>query len=380
MPEPLSEDELERIVDDAIAENGRDDMRDMGRVMADVMPQIAGRADGWPSVRSCAKAGVSRQSSSGSARAASVRAPRGEPAQPGCGPDARKSRWRTSATRAPPRRAATPAPTSRISCRATTNGARRRRSLPRCGANAAMGVRTRDLLLEDRAERGDAGCDPDLAERVVDPGGHPALRGSTTPIAAGARVGLTMPMPMPATMKPGSSVVQRGAVRDAAHQHQAEAHDRQPAAEQDAHGQGGQPARERRGEERDERERQEAQPRPEAARGRACSGCTASGRGTSRTSKRTGRTPRSTRPRTPAGGTGSGRASASCCAARSATNATDAATAPANRADDERAAPTLGVAADQREHERERAPRGERHERRASRRPRRSGPSIPRPS
>ena len=46
MPEPLSEDELERIVDDAIAETGATSIRDMGRVMADVMPQIAGRADG----------------------------------------------------------------------------------------------------------------------------------------------------------------------------------------------------------------------------------------------------------------------------------------------------------------------------------------------
>jgi uncharacterized protein len=46
MPEPLTEEELERIVDDAIAENGATDLREMGRVMADVMPQIAGRADG----------------------------------------------------------------------------------------------------------------------------------------------------------------------------------------------------------------------------------------------------------------------------------------------------------------------------------------------
>ena len=46
MPEPLSEDEIDRIVDDAIAENGATSIRDMGRVMADVMPQIAGRADG----------------------------------------------------------------------------------------------------------------------------------------------------------------------------------------------------------------------------------------------------------------------------------------------------------------------------------------------
>jgi uncharacterized protein YqeY len=46
MPEPLTEEELERIVDDAIAENGATSIRDMGRVMADVTPQIAGRADG----------------------------------------------------------------------------------------------------------------------------------------------------------------------------------------------------------------------------------------------------------------------------------------------------------------------------------------------
>lgn len=46
MPAPLSDDELEQIVDDAIAENGATSIRDMGRVMADVMPQVAGRADG----------------------------------------------------------------------------------------------------------------------------------------------------------------------------------------------------------------------------------------------------------------------------------------------------------------------------------------------
>ena len=46
MPEPLSEEELEEIVDDAIAEVGATSIRDIGRVMADVMPQVAGRADG----------------------------------------------------------------------------------------------------------------------------------------------------------------------------------------------------------------------------------------------------------------------------------------------------------------------------------------------
>ena len=46
MPAPLSEDELEEIIDDAIAEVGATSLRDLGRVMADVMPQVAGRADG----------------------------------------------------------------------------------------------------------------------------------------------------------------------------------------------------------------------------------------------------------------------------------------------------------------------------------------------
>ena len=46
MPEPLSEEEIEEIVDDVIAEVGATSIRDLGRVMADVMPQVSGRADG----------------------------------------------------------------------------------------------------------------------------------------------------------------------------------------------------------------------------------------------------------------------------------------------------------------------------------------------
>jgi uncharacterized protein YqeY len=46
MPRQLSEEEVEEIVDDVIAEVGATSMRDLGRVMADVMPQVAGRADG----------------------------------------------------------------------------------------------------------------------------------------------------------------------------------------------------------------------------------------------------------------------------------------------------------------------------------------------
>lgn len=46
MPPPLSQEELEEIVDDAVAGVGATSIRDLGRVMADVMPQVSGRADG----------------------------------------------------------------------------------------------------------------------------------------------------------------------------------------------------------------------------------------------------------------------------------------------------------------------------------------------
>ncbi len=46
MPEPIGDEELEAVVDDVIAEVGATSMRDFGRVMADVMPQVSGRADG----------------------------------------------------------------------------------------------------------------------------------------------------------------------------------------------------------------------------------------------------------------------------------------------------------------------------------------------
>jgi uncharacterized protein len=46
MPEPLTEEELEEIVDDVIAEVGATSIRDLGRVMADAMTRVSGRADG----------------------------------------------------------------------------------------------------------------------------------------------------------------------------------------------------------------------------------------------------------------------------------------------------------------------------------------------
>ena len=46
MPDPLSEDEIEEIIDDVISEVGATSIRDLGRVMAGVMHQVSGRADG----------------------------------------------------------------------------------------------------------------------------------------------------------------------------------------------------------------------------------------------------------------------------------------------------------------------------------------------
>jgi uncharacterized protein len=46
MPEQLSEEELSEIVGNAVAESGASSPQEMGKVMALVMPQVKGRADG----------------------------------------------------------------------------------------------------------------------------------------------------------------------------------------------------------------------------------------------------------------------------------------------------------------------------------------------
>ena len=46
LPEQLSEDELREIVKAAIAETGASTLKDMGKIMANVMPKTKGRADG----------------------------------------------------------------------------------------------------------------------------------------------------------------------------------------------------------------------------------------------------------------------------------------------------------------------------------------------
>ena len=46
LPEQISEDELQGLIADALAETGADSQRDMGKVMSAVMQKAAGRADG----------------------------------------------------------------------------------------------------------------------------------------------------------------------------------------------------------------------------------------------------------------------------------------------------------------------------------------------
>ena len=46
LPEALSENELEKLVQEAIAETQATSKKDMGKIMKVVMPKIAGRADG----------------------------------------------------------------------------------------------------------------------------------------------------------------------------------------------------------------------------------------------------------------------------------------------------------------------------------------------
>ncbi|MCW7556145.1 GatB/YqeY domain-containing protein [Endozoicomonas gorgoniicola] len=45
LPEPLSPEDIDQIVHDAIAQSGAEGMKDMGKVMGLVKPQVQGRAD-----------------------------------------------------------------------------------------------------------------------------------------------------------------------------------------------------------------------------------------------------------------------------------------------------------------------------------------------
>ena len=46
LPEQLTEEEVKRLVKEAIAKVGAKEQKDMGKVMAELMPQVKGKADG----------------------------------------------------------------------------------------------------------------------------------------------------------------------------------------------------------------------------------------------------------------------------------------------------------------------------------------------
>jgi len=45
MPEPLSEDDIKKLIDHAVSESGAASMKDMGKVMAIIKPKAQGRVD-----------------------------------------------------------------------------------------------------------------------------------------------------------------------------------------------------------------------------------------------------------------------------------------------------------------------------------------------
>ncbi len=45
LPQPLSDDEVAQLIDDAISQTGAESMRDMGKVMGILKPKLQGRAD-----------------------------------------------------------------------------------------------------------------------------------------------------------------------------------------------------------------------------------------------------------------------------------------------------------------------------------------------
>ena len=45
LPEALTDDEINNLIEKAISETGAESMKDMGRVMGIIRPQIQGRAD-----------------------------------------------------------------------------------------------------------------------------------------------------------------------------------------------------------------------------------------------------------------------------------------------------------------------------------------------
>ncbi|MRX28666.1 GatB/YqeY domain-containing protein [Kangiella sp. HZ709] len=48
LPQPLTDTEIDQLIDDAVAKSGAESIRDMGKVMGILKPQLQGRADMGP--------------------------------------------------------------------------------------------------------------------------------------------------------------------------------------------------------------------------------------------------------------------------------------------------------------------------------------------
>ena len=46
LPEQLSEEEIKKLIEEAIKKTGAKEIKDMGKVMAELMPKLKGKADG----------------------------------------------------------------------------------------------------------------------------------------------------------------------------------------------------------------------------------------------------------------------------------------------------------------------------------------------
>ena len=137
---------------------------------------------------------------------------------------------------------------------------------------------------------------PTWRKVLLMPDAMPARAGSTTPIATEAMPGLVIPIPVPPTRNPTSSVVQSSPRSMPVHQHEADPDQQQPGAHQRPERDPvRQPGRDRRDDEREQRQRQEPQPGLERRVARGRPACRGSGRGTSRTSPPRGRRRRSRR-------------------------------------------------------------------------------------
>ena len=140
---------------------------------------------------------------------------------------------------------------------------------------------------------------PVRRQALLIPEAMPVRDGSTARSAAAAIAGLARPIPIPATIRPGSSAVQLELGVSAVHQEQRDRDEHQAAGEHPAQRRARRElAHQQRHDEDEDRQRQEAQARRRAASSRGCPAGRSRGTGRARTSRRRSRTSPARRRRT----------------------------------------------------------------------------------